>query len=407
VVIRFGFACETFRFMVNGDTRTTTSSSFLMTGSTVANIAPLPQSTEDKQSREKARREQFANYFAGEAASHGLIKFKTPIKRATIWLGAVLWSLIIPISLYQGYKIMQDGASQASYLEMVVSVGGLIISGAVIIAVGRWDRLWDQVFYNFRRYFLWLILAPLTLITAWGTGRYFASETLRNGIGLAAVALVILGTLFRRKPPPPKEEVEREMDASFREDVARHLDQVVAGILESRPLAMPSAQGPLLITGFPDLERVPELQLRARLGHDNRPRITPQGFAALYLGNDSLLCFEGAIDLITGALVYKRTRQVRYSAIVGVELESIGTPFRCESAQPKSTTNRRLQFGGMRPADRYRDVFSIKLSGGMSIDVNVRDSSKFKAPDATVYPLSAWQDLQHAWTAVMKASSPI
>jgi hypothetical protein len=377
-----------------------------MTGSTVATIDPVPQNVEDQESREKTRREQFANYFAGEAASRGLIKFKTPIKRATIWLGAVLWSLTIPISLYQAYKILEDGVAQAASLEIIVSVAGLIISGAVIIAVGRWDRLWDQAFYNFWRYFLWLILAPVTLIAAWGAGRYFASEMLRNAIGVAAGVLVMLGTLFRRKPPPPKEEVEREMDASFREDVARHLDQFIGRILGSRPLTSPTAQGPLLIRGFPDLERLPELQLRGRLGHDNRPRITPQGFVALYLGNDSLLCFEGAIDLITGALVYQRIRQVRYSAIVGVELESTGTPFRPGPTQPKNTTNRRRQFGGMRSTDRYRDVFSIKLTGGMNIDVNVRDSSKFKAgPDATVCPLSDWQDLEHAWGAVMKASS--
>ena len=375
-----------------------------MTGSTVATIDPAPQSVEEEQSREIARREQFANYFAGEAASRGLIKFKTPIKRATIWLGAVLWSLTIPISFYQAYKILEDGVAQAASLEKIVSVAGLIISGAVIIAVGRWDRLWDQVFYNFWRYFLWLILAPITLIAAWVTGRYFASEALRNGIGVAAGVLVMVGTLFRRKPPPLKEEVEREIDASFREDVARHLNRVFARIPGGRPLTSPTAQGPLLIRGFPDLERLPELQLRGRLGHDNRPRITPQGFVALYLGHDSLLCFEGAIDLITGALVYQRTRQVRYSAIVGVELESTGTSFRRDPAQLRNTTNRRLQFGGMRSTDRYKDVFSIKLTGGMNIDVNVRDSSKFKA-DATVYPLSDWQDLEHAWGAVMKASS--
>ena len=218
-----------------------------MTGSTVATIDPAPHSVEEVQSREKTRREQFANYFAGEAASRGLIKFKTPIKRATIWLGAVLWSLTIPIFLYQAYKILEDGVAQAASLEIIVSVAGLIISGAVIIAVGRWDRLWDQVFYNFGRYFLWLILAPVTLIAAWGAGRYLASGTLRNAIGVAAGVLVMLGALFRRKPPPPKEEVEREIDAAFREDVARHLDQAIARILGSRPLTSPTAQGPLLI----------------------------------------------------------------------------------------------------------------------------------------------------------------
>jgi len=376
-----------------------------MTDSTVASIDPAPQSLDEEQSRATRRREQFANYFAGEAASRGLIKFKTPIKRATIWLGAVLWSLTIPIFLYQAYKILEDGVTQAASLETIVSVAGLIISGAVIIAVGRWDRLWDQVFYNFWRYFLWLILAPITLIAAWGTGRYFASETLRNEIGVVAGVLVVLGMLFRRKPPPPKEEVEREIDASFRQDVARHLDQVITRVLDSCAVTSKTAQGPLLLRGFPDLERLPELQLRGRLGHDHRPRITPQGFVALYLGNDWLLSFEGAIDLITGALVYQRTRQVRYSAILGVELESAGTPLRPDPA-PRNAMNRRLQFGGMRSADRYKDVFSIKILGGMNIDVNVRDSSKFKAaPDATVYPLSDWQDLEHAWGAVMKASS--
>ena len=145
----------------------------------------------------------------------------------------------------------------------------------------------------------------------------------------------MLGTLFRRKLPPPKEEVEREIDAAFREDVAQHLDQAIARILDSRPLTSPTAQGLLLIRGFPDLERVPELQSRGRLGQDNRPRITPQGFVALYLGNDSLLCLEGAIDLITGALVYQRTRQVKYSAIVGMELESTGASFQPDPAQPK------------------------------------------------------------------------
>jgi len=79
-----------------------------MTGSTVATIDPTPHSVGEEQSREKTRRKQFANYFAGEDASRGLIKFKTPIKRGTIWLGAVLWSLTIPISLYQAYKILED-----------------------------------------------------------------------------------------------------------------------------------------------------------------------------------------------------------------------------------------------------------------------------------------------------------
>jgi len=58
----------------------------------------------------------------------------------------------------------------------------------------------------------------------------------------------------------------------------------------------------------------------------------------------------------------------------------------------------------MRSTERYKDVFSIKLAGGMNIDVNVRDSSNFKA-DATVYPLSDRQDLKRGWGAVMQASS--
>jgi hypothetical protein len=57
--------------------------------------------------------------------------------------------------------------------------------------------------------------------------------------------------LFRRKPPPPKEEVEREIDAAFREDVARHLDQASARILGPRPPRPPRV--PCSYAGFPIL----------------------------------------------------------------------------------------------------------------------------------------------------------
>ena len=41
-------------------------------------------------------RSHFRSYFAGETRSRGLLRFRTPIKRATLWLGAILWFLTIP-----------------------------------------------------------------------------------------------------------------------------------------------------------------------------------------------------------------------------------------------------------------------------------------------------------------------
>src|SRR5262245_22101477 len=175
---------------------------------------------------ERELRIHFRAYFAGEAQRRGLLRFENSIKQATLWLGAALWLLTIPISLYEGWRILQVGLGQAATIEIIAVTIGLFVGGGILLALGTGQVLWTELLHNFWRYFLLLLTGPALLLVAW----YFHTQDMdlwRNGSAILAALLILLSFRIGSRPPPNREQIEAQLDRAFDAHVKRHLDHLL------------------------------------------------------------------------------------------------------------------------------------------------------------------------------------
>jgi hypothetical protein len=364
-------------------------------------------------------RVHFRRYFAGESEGAGLLRFRTHIKRATLWLGGFLWLLTIPISFYEGLRILRTGLPQAPTVEIVAVTVGIVFAGGVLIAMGSGEGLWKEVLHNFWRYFLLLVLGPALLIAAW----YLHTLELapwRDGLGAAAILLIVSSFFIGSKPPPDDADIEADLDRAFLADVSRHADRLLDE-LRGGELRLPPALGRddkvRLLARFPREDELGGRPFMAQPGQDDRPRTTPQGFTLIVFGARSLIVCEGAIDLTSGVLTAYRLREVDHGDIGLLSLEGAGSAY----APPLTRTPRtraRLQMPAMPAPARptYRTAFAIGLPGGGSVEIVLRDGAMLArtrtfaaVPDNEVAPLTEPDYVRRTWellAAAKRGSAP-
>jgi hypothetical protein len=381
----------------------------------VSQALSYPERPDSAETRDQQRqlRNDFRNYFAGEARGKGLLRFKTHFKRVTLWLGAVLWFLTIPISFYEGYKILRVGLVEAATIEIIAVTTGIIFGGAVLIMMGSGEGLWKEVLHNFWRYFVLLIAGPSLLLVAW----YLHAQGIgvwRDATG-AVAALLICGSFFiGSKPPPDDEDIEDALDRVFEADVRRHLTRLLAEI-RGGDVRMQDKTGSdealRLLRRFPQEVELGGRALMARPARDDRPRVTPQGFVALIFEARTLLSCEGAIDLTTGTLTAHRLREIDYRDIGLLSLDGLGVSHAPPKEKAVRVPQARLQMPAMaKPPSSYKTTFSIGLPGNASIDVVLRDGEalgrtrNFAAvADSEVAPLTDFAYVRRTWEMLASA----
>lgn len=357
---------------------------------------------------EKDKRARIKAYFSGEFHEQHrrwrLLKQCT--RGALLVLGGALWLITIPISLMRAYELSQHELAQASLFEVGVIVGGLFLAGGALIVLSRWNRLWHLVLRNPQRVYCWLVLAPAALIAAWVIKRHFGfSDVWQRGLGIVALGFLGAGFMFQTRELPPEEEMERDLDTWLEADIARHAARIGALM---RPGPDREDTRTLVLKAFPMLERRSGLPAGARIGHDNRPRITPAGFMLLKLGRDCAVSFEGAIDLFSGELIYHRMHEFAYAdiAFLGLTCDLV------ESERGADGQNRRLPGLPLplgRQKLRHKDVLRIGLNGGTCLEVVLRHSGYRDTWATETEPLNDPAKVREAWALLserhLKAAS--
>ncbi len=361
------------------------------------------------------QRADFRHYFVGDTQGQGLLRFKTHCKRATLWLGAILWFLTIPISFYEGYKILRVGLAEAATIEIIAVMAGIIVAGAVLIAMGSGEGLWKEVLHNFWRYFLLLIAGPALLLVAWFLHAQ-DMELWRNATGAVAAFLIFSSFFIGSKPPPDDEDIELALDHAFEADVGRNVARLLADLRggDARvPEKIGTDEAFRLLRRFPQEGELGGRTIMAQPARDDRPRITPQGFVVLMFGAKSLVSCEGAIDLMTGALTAHCLREIDYRDIGLLSLDATGAAYVPPPVKAVRVRQGRLQMPAMavaRPLPSYKTTFSIGLPGTARIEVVLRDGAAlgrartFAAiADSEVAPLTDFAYVRRTWDILAAA----
>lgn len=205
----------------------------------------------------------------------------------------------------------------------------------------------------------------------------------RRNMGLiAAIALVaLIGAIWarvrKRRAPLELSELEPRLDA-WTETL---VDRFLAG---TDIPAVPTTRGgyQYVVRTFPKLERSGAPRVLGRLGTDGRARISPIGVGAFILGQDTITAVEGAIDLGSERVLYRRAHEFRYCEVVSLVWTSDSTPTSPDAAvpQPRGAMGAmgamaRLKGAVQDGAARQRDTLEVRLVGGRSVSLVFADSA--------------------------------
>jgi hypothetical protein len=314
----------------------------------------------------------------------------------------VLWIAAILVALYEPMGFVQTGFSTWLRLETPSLLFGLgvLLLGLLLLAFGSGGTVVDAVLANPWRYAIWLIGVPLVLLSSWLAQERLSYQFFPIALDVTALLLIFAGLRVRSKPPVPQEEVEREIDQMLEADIERHFTSIAGHLLVSKgagSVPFPGyGQQFVCLRGFPDGAKLAGLPYRVRPGHDGRPRMTPHGFVVLAFGDEQLLLFDGAIDVVSGDIVYYRAQEVHYREITSLTFES--QPTTSEVKRDASAMVQKLQVPGIRQVSRRRDQFAIGLPVGNSLSVVVRDDGMFEpGRGKPAMPLTDWAEVRGTW----------
>jgi hypothetical protein len=207
----------------------------------------------------------------------------------------------------------------------------------------------------------------------------------RRNMGLiAAVALVaLIGAIWsrvrKRRAPLELSELEPKLDAWTETLVDRFL-----GGTDIPAVSATRSGYQYVVRTFPKLERSGAPRVLGRLGTDGRARISPIGVGAFILGPDTITAVEGAIDLGSERVLYRRAHEFRYGEVVSMVWTSDATPIAPDAAVPHARSSigamARLKGAVQDVSPRQRDTLEIRLVGGRSVSLVFADSA-FLPPD--------------------------
>lgn len=172
---------------------------------------------------------------------------------------------------------------------------------------------------------LWVYLSIIMgLAFIFHPGRFhplYGMELSLDGPLFAGATLILLG-LFRAFSSTYK-ATDREIDELSIDYLnameANALEQM--GANDSKNLAM----APIVLSGYPDLEKTGGAFWSSKCGKDNILRHTPKALTILLFREQDVVAYEGAMDITTGTCVYEKVSEFFYQDItsIGVNRQSI------------------------------------------------------------------------------------
>jgi hypothetical protein len=253
--------------------------------------------------------------------------------------------------------------SSADFLDFIKVQPGLLTSAAALlimsaILLSGWNRRG--------------IAALIVLALGIGADFYLSGLPRLGVAALAASGLLVLVL------PAVKEETFPEA-----KELERRLDRWTEGLLE-RAIHSAEALDPSPSASTHLLRCLPKSgadsfkDMLVRHGGDGKPRVTPAGAVAFEFRPDAMVVIECALDLLTDRLLYRNVREFAYDDIVELVWLSEGIdrfvqPLKGKAAAEPAKSKSGMLLAGRRSA-RGRDLIEIRLSGGRSVSILLRDT---------------------------------
>lgn len=298
-----------------------------------------------------------AQYFSGvysmkRMAWHRLRRVIEMLRLAVIAFGLA----ICAAAFYVTWR--ETGTTDLNAFYAALSQRAFVLfTGALVAVIGAVPMLW--------RYHWQLPLGVFALGMAIEIFLLDLGYKLHASVMVVAALGVIVYSYLRPRTAKPLEdkELEEKLDLWIEQtvpEVVRKANLPVGGNL--------AGSKAFVLKSFPKRDRSGNFEVLCRIGQNRRPRITPLGVAVFDLRPDSMVAFEGAVDLRSEAVVYARVHEFRYDDIVALLWTHDAVP----SAKPP--TPGAAMAGNAARVVRHRDVLEIRLVSGRSVSLVFNDS---------------------------------
>lgn len=339
----------------------------------VANAKPATSAPPTTKPTDREIKRLLESYFSGRhdhdvAARRALERSSMLARVAFAALGA---SMIAVAVARVGVPGSMDALRQLGNFTNLA----LLVPGAVLIAIALYAACWSRGWPRPVALALLTVVADIYLMNLVNPLVCYAIATLAGGLLAWDVWQWIVGY----QAPAAIADIEDQID--------RWIEGRFQGLLEqARPdLPVPElSRSASLDTGdassqrvtlkcFPKLDRVPPERVRVRIGTDKKPRVSPLGLAVFEFGEETVIMFEGAIDLWSQSIVYARVHQFRYGDIVALAWSSDAFPPNEKPSSPGSIVEKMRPFDSKRAAAGRKDELQIRLYGHRNVSVVMRD----------------------------------
>lgn len=241
----------------------------------------------------------------------------------------------------------------------------LIVAGAVLVVIAVYRPVWSRG---------WPRPTALALLTAMADLHFVSlvHPFVVYAIGLLAAGLLgwdIVQWVRGYRAPAETADLEVQIDRW----IGNQIQSLIATSRSELPVPEDRFAGHVILTCFPKLDRVAPDRIRARIGTDKKPRVSPVGLAMFDFGEETVVMFEGAIDLWSQKIVYARLHQFRYGDIVALAWSSDAYPPGEKSVPPPTIVEKMRTFDDRRAVVRRKDELQIRLYGHRNVSVVLRD----------------------------------
>lgn len=366
--------------------------------STTPETAQIPQ---PNLVQEKDIRTHLLDYFSkvhdARYAADQMRKRTKRVTQVTMFLSGLVITAI---------PVTQTALTEAVDWQRMFEEEGLrfILPGMTLILLAITTPLWSNSWYR---------PLAIAMLAVAGTLKYFEIGHNAVLIALGALGIVILSFdlwdwWIDRKDQKNVPTIEQEIDAWIK----TRFEGFIKTARPSLPVAATRLENATILKSFPKIERLKHIATHARIGTDNKPRISPLGLAAFDFGNTHVLVFEGALDLIENNVVYARLHEFRYTDIVSMVWSSDASP--PDEATQESKRKRAIPLAKSLPQQKKkskkahitRDKLEIRLANNTALSIVFRDNTIHQnLANAPFEPIEELPEIRKVWERLREGKS--